>query len=97
MEKNLELEILADKSETEGREYLSRIVAVLRQRKSPKGLQEPSGLGTMGRGLDHGEEDRRTIPAFSILRNSAARAEVSLSGSRWRALVNPGDPGIVGR
>ena len=54
-----------------GRGYLSGTVAVLRRRKSPQGLQVPSGLGTMWRGLDHGEEERRTIPDFSILRNSA--------------------------
>ena len=45
--KNLEHEILAEKSEPEGRRYLSVTVVVLRRRKSPQGLQFPSGLGTM--------------------------------------------------
>ena len=43
LEKNLELEILAEKLETSGRGYLSGIVAVLRLPKSPQCLQVPSG------------------------------------------------------
>ena len=41
-------------------------------------------------------EDWRTIPAFSILRNSAW-AEASLSKSMRWALANTAGPGIVGR
>ena len=67
-----------------------------RQRKSLRGLQVPLGLGTMWRGLDHGEEERQTIPAFSILRNSVW-AEASLPGSKQRALANTGGPGTVER
>ena len=57
-EKKLEPAILAEKSATAGREYLSGMVAVLRRQKSPQGLQVPSVLGTMWRGLDHREEER---------------------------------------
>ena len=39
---------------------------------------------------------RRTIPAFSILRNSAL-GEASFSGSKRWALVKTGGPGAVGR
>ena len=79
-----------------GRGYLSGIVAVLRRRKSPQGLQLPSGLGTMRRGLDHEEAERQTIHAFSILRNSAL-VEASNSGSKRLALAKTGGPGAVGR
>ena len=95
-EKNLEPAILAEKSATAGRGYLSGTVAVLRQRKSPQGLQVPSGLGTIWRGLDHREEERQTIPAFFILRNSAL-GETIFSGSKRQALSKTGGPGAVGR
>ena len=78
-----------------GRGYLSGTVAVLRHRKSPQGLQVPSGLGTM-RGLDHREEERQTIPAFSIMRNSTM-AEASFSGFKRQALEKTGGPEAVGR
>ena len=95
MEKNLVPEVLAEKSETGGRGYLSGIVAVLRQQKSPQGLRVPSGLRTMWIGLDHGDKDQRTIPVFSILRNSTW-VEASLSGFRQLALGNTGGLGTVG-
>ena len=79
-----------------GRGYLSGTVAVLRQQKSPQGLQVLSGLGTMWRGLDHGAEERQTIPAFSILRNSTL-AEANFSGSKRQALAKTGGLGAVGR
>ena len=50
----------------------------------------------MWRGLNHGEEECRTIPTFFILRNSAL-AEASFSGSKWRAFAKTGGPGAVGR
>ena len=75
---------------------MSGTVGVLRRWKSPRGLQVPSGLGTIRRGLDHGEEEHRTIPTFSILRNSAL-ADASFSGSKRQALGKTGGPGAVGR
>ena len=45
--------------------------------------------GPKGRELDQGEENWHTIPAFSILRNSAW-ADASLSRSMWWALANTG-------
>ena len=63
--------------------------------KSQQGLQVPSDLGTMWRGLDHREEEGRTIPAFSILQNSAW-AEASFPGSKWWALAKTGGPGLWG-
>ena len=96
LKKNLEAAILVEKSASVGRGYLLGTVAELRQQKSPHVLQVPSGLGTMWRGLDHGEEERQTIPAFSILRNSAL-ADANFSGSKWRALTKTGGPGAVGR
>ena len=88
--------MLAEKSATTGRGYLSGTVVLLRRRKLPQGLQVPSGLGTMWRGLDHREKERRTIPAFSILRHSAL-AEASFSGSKRQALTKTGGPGALGR
>ena len=96
LKKNFEPAILAEKSATAGRGYLLGMGTVSRQQKSPLGLQVLSGLGTMWRGLDHGEEECRTNPAFSILRNSAL-AEANLSGSKGGALAKTGGPKAVGR
>ena len=50
----------------------------------------------MWRGLVHREEEGRTIPAFSILRNFGG-SEASFQGSKGRALAKTGGPGTVGR
>ena len=58
---SLEKKNSAEKLAIVRRGYLSGTVAVLRQRKSLKGLQDPSGLGIMRRGLDQGEDELPTI------------------------------------
>ncbi|MFN9909563.1 MAG: hypothetical protein ACK56F_26175, partial [bacterium] len=50
-------------------------------------------MGTMWSGEDHGELERRTIPAASRERNSAS-AIFNLSGSRRRALAKTGRPDV---
>merc|ERR1711860_2484 len=72
------------KSRMFGTGYLSGTVALLRRRKSPQGRQEPSGFGTICRADAHGELLRRTMPAFSILSNSALAAADGPS-ARWPA------------
>ena len=56
-----------------------------------QGRQLPSFLRTMWSGEDHGESERRMMPAASSLRNSASAVR-SLSGSRRRALAKTGLP-----
>ena len=49
----------------------------------------------MCKGLAHGEEERRIIPADSMAANSFL-ADSSFSASRRRALAKTGGPGDVG-
>jgi hypothetical protein len=55
------------------------------------GRHDPSFLCTMCSGDDHGESERRMMPAASSSQNSASALH-SLSGSRRQALANTGRP-----
>ena len=61
-----------------GKGYLSSSVQSFKRRKSPHGLHDPSGLGTMWRGDDHGLSDLRMIPSSKSL-SKAWRAQLGES------------------
>ncbi len=68
-------------------------MARFNRRYSPQGRHVPSDFITMCRGADQLLDDRRIMPSFSSLENSAFGA-ASLAGSRLRNRSVAGGPAV---